>query len=44
MSWKYFVGSSILVCGLLVKIGAPPLALAAGVALAALLNWRRQQG
>ena len=41
MNWNYFVGASILVAGLLVKVGAPPLAIATGIALAALLNWKR---
>jgi len=40
MKWKFFVGASILTCGLLFKFGAPLLSLVLGVALAALLNWR----
>jgi hypothetical protein len=41
MKWKFFVGASILTCGLLYKFGAPIIALASGVAVAALLNWKR---
>jgi hypothetical protein len=42
MNWKYFIGSSILVAGLLIKVGAPVVAVALGVAGAALINWKRQ--
>jgi hypothetical protein len=40
LNWKFFAGAAILSCGLLLKIGAPILPLAAGVAVAALVNWR----
>jgi hypothetical protein len=40
MKWKFFVGASILACGLLVKVGAPLISLVLGVAFAALVNWR----
>jgi hypothetical protein len=43
MNWKYFVGSSILVAGALIKVGAPLLAIALGIAGAAFINWKRQQ-
>ena len=43
MNWKYFVGSSILVAGALIKFGAPLLAVALGIAGAAFINWKRQQ-
>ena len=39
MNWKYFVGASILTCGLLFKFGAPLPALVLGVGLAALACW-----
>ena len=39
MSWKFFVGASILASGILVKAGAPLVPVAAGVALAALISW-----
>ena len=39
--WKFFVGSCILAAGLLLKAGAPILAVAAGIALAALVTWYR---
>ena len=40
VKWKFFVGAAILSCGLLLKAGAPILAMALGVAGAAFLNWR----
>ena len=40
MNWKFFVGATILSCGLLFKVGAPVLPVAAGVAAAAFVNWR----
>ena len=41
MKWKYFIGASILTAGLLVKAGAPLVAVVIGIAGAAFLNWRR---
>jgi len=41
MNWKFFVGASILATGLLIKVGAPLVPLAIGIAMAALVNWRR---
>lgn len=43
MNWKYFIGSSILVTGLLIKVGAPLVAIALGIAGAAFINWKKQQ-
>jgi len=43
MNWKYFVGSCILVAGLLIKFGAPVFAVALGIAGAAFFNWKRQR-
>jgi hypothetical protein len=43
MKWKFFIGSSILVAGLLIKIGAPVVAIALGIAGAAFLNWKKLQ-
>jgi hypothetical protein len=43
MNWKYFIGSSILVAGLLIKLGAPVIAIALGVAGVAFINWKRQR-
>ena len=43
MNWKFFVGATILSCGLLFKIGAPVLPVVAGVAAAAFLNWKRHR-
>jgi hypothetical protein len=41
MKWKFFIGACILVSGLMIKFGAPLLAVAMGIALAAFLNWKR---
>ncbi|MEQ1574833.1 MAG: hypothetical protein ABL993_11365 [Vicinamibacterales bacterium] len=41
MTWRYFIGASILSAGLLLKVGAPVEALALGIALVAAVNWRR---
>ena len=43
MNWKFFIGSSILAGGLMLKV-APIWAVAAGLVLAALVNWHRHQG
>ena len=43
MKWKFFIGSSILVAGLLVKFGAPVVAVALGIAGAAFINWKKQR-
>lgn len=40
MSWRYFFGASILSSGLLFKVGAPLEAVAMGIALVALVNWK----
>jgi hypothetical protein len=40
--WKFFVGSCILVGGLLFKLGAPLMPLVAGIAAAAVLTRRRR--
>jgi hypothetical protein len=44
MNWKFFVGASILVAGLLLKFGAPMPAIALGLVLAAVWNWTRGGG
>jgi hypothetical protein len=44
MNWKFFVGACILVAGLLFKYGAPVFAIALGIGLTALWNWRRHRG
>jgi hypothetical protein len=43
MKWKFFIGSCILAAGLLLKAGAPIVAVALGIAGAAFLNWKRQR-
>jgi hypothetical protein len=43
MNWKFFIGSCILVAGLLLKAGAPIVPVAAGMALAAIITWRMQR-
>jgi len=41
--WKFFIGASILVAGLLIKLGAPLEAIAAGLFLAGLSVWKIEQ-
>jgi hypothetical protein len=43
MSWKYFAGASLVVGGALLKAGAPVLAIAAGLGLAAFVNFMRHR-
>ena len=43
MNWRYFVGASILSSGLLLKLGAPLIAILIGIAGAAFINWKRQR-
>jgi hypothetical protein len=43
MSWKLFVGATILSAGLLIKVGAPLVPVALGIAGAAFVNWKRHQ-
>jgi hypothetical protein len=45
LSWRYFVGASILAAGLLIKSGAPVPAVLLGITGAAAATWwmhRRQ--
>ena len=42
-NWKYFVTASIVAGFALVKNGAPPIAVAVGIAGAAVFLWRRSQ-
>ena len=44
MSWKLFVGASILSAGLLIKVGAPLVSVVMGIAMAAFFNHWRQRG
>jgi hypothetical protein len=39
--WRYFVGAVILAALMLLTNGAPPMAVAAGIAGAAMFMWRR---
>ena len=43
MSWKYFLGASILATGLLIKVGAPLVPLVLGISMAAFCNWLLQR-
>jgi hypothetical protein len=43
MSWKFFIGASILAAGLLIKVGAPIAPVVMGIAMAAFFNWRRER-
>jgi hypothetical protein len=40
--WRYFIGASILVAGLGIKLGAPPEAVAAGIFLGGISIWKLQ--
>jgi hypothetical protein len=42
-TWKFFVGSSILAAGILLKAGVPLVPVAIGIAAAAFFNWKRLQ-
>jgi hypothetical protein len=41
MTWRLFVGASIISAGVLLKVGAPVVSVAVGIALAAWLNHLR---
>jgi hypothetical protein len=41
MKWKYFAGACLVVGAALLKAGAPPLAILAGIALAGFSNFLR---
>jgi hypothetical protein len=43
MNWKFFIGSCILVTGLLVKTGVPLVPIAAGIATAGIVTWTFQR-
>lgn len=43
MTWKFFIGASILTTGLLLKFGAPLAPVAAGILLAAIVKWKGQK-
>jgi hypothetical protein len=43
MKWKYFGGACLVVSGALLKAGAPVVAIAAGLGVAALANFLRHR-
>lgn len=43
MKWKFFIGSSIIVAGALIKFGAPLVAVLIGIAGAAYITWKKLQ-
>jgi hypothetical protein len=43
MNWKYFGGACLVVSGALLKAGAPVVAIAAGLGVAALANFLRHR-
>ncbi|HEU5258475.1 MAG TPA: hypothetical protein VFU28_20960 [Vicinamibacterales bacterium] len=43
MSWKFFIGSSIVVAAALIKVGVPIFPIAAGLVTAGLLTWKLQR-
>jgi uncharacterized membrane protein len=40
-NWRYFVAAVLITALLLLKIGAPPVAVGLGIGGAALFMWRR---
>jgi hypothetical protein len=42
-NWRYFLGAVILAAYFLITYGAPPAAVAAGIAGAAMFMWRRRR-
>jgi predicted membrane metal-binding protein len=43
LRWRYFLGAVVLAAYLLITHGAPPAAVAAGIAGAALFMWRQDR-
>ena len=43
MKWKFYIGSCILVAGVLVKAGAPIVPIVAGLAIAGFVTWKLQR-
>ena len=43
MNWKYFCGACLVVGAALLKAGAPLIAIVAGMALAAFVNFLRRR-
>ena len=43
MNWKYFCGACLVVGAALLKAGAPPIAIAAGMGLAGLAKFLRNR-
>lgn len=41
--WRYFFGAVVIAAYFLIRFGAPPLAVAAGIAGAATFMWRRHR-
>jgi len=40
MSWKFFIGASIIVGAALLKVGVPLVPIAAGLVTAGLVTWK----
>ncbi len=43
MSWKFFIGASILAAALLIKVGAPLIPVALAIVLVGVFNWHRER-
>ena len=43
VSWKLFIGASVIVAAALIKAGVPPIPIAAGLVTAALVTWKLQR-
>jgi uncharacterized membrane protein len=44
MNWKYFIAACFIIGAALLKAGAPPLTIIAGITFAALFNAWRHRG
>ena len=43
MSWKFFLGASIIVAAALFKAGVPIIPIAAGLVTAGIVTWKLQR-
>jgi hypothetical protein len=43
MTWKFFLGSAIIVAAALFKVGVPILPIAAGLVTAGVVTWKLQR-
>ena len=43
MSWKFFIGASIVVAAALFRVGVPVVPIAAGLVTAGVVTWKLQR-